>query len=174
MAYPKVKITREQEKAAKDYKENRLVKGDKNLLEMFCNLRHSWDDVYKPIANFDVPEFALILAGHYEVIPEFKVGDWVYHIKHDRYMKIEPENAETSTCKFISLRFVNENPERFRKVENSLEIALLELGRKRPIFLAGDIILTADGDSYVVERDSDPSDYINVMAVYPAATRIRV
>jgi hypothetical protein len=174
MTYPKVKITREQERAATIYKEVRLNKRCKNLLESFCDERHTWDSAFKPIANFDVPEFALILAGHYEVINDFKVGDWVYHLKYDMYMKVEPNDVETSTIKYISLRFVNDNPDRFTKVENPLEIKLLEAGRKVPKLLEGDVILDGDGVAYSVEKDSSVNDYDYdyIVAIYPAESKI--
>lgn len=171
MAYPKVRITREQEKALKEWTGFERNHVPENF-EHFVNNRHTFKDMYKSLANFDVPDFALILAGHYEVIIEFEVGDWVRSKVSNNYYKVR-EHVGENRGMFIGN--VNANPRDFEKVKNPLEIKLLELGRQRPTIMPGDIIQVESGDVmevYVTRVESKVNDHDDISAIYPIESRL--
>ncbi|QJI52382.1 hypothetical protein [Psychrobacillus phage Perkons] len=69
----KVKITHEQLKALEEFKKY------SNSLQYFINNRKDWNNVYAPLKDFAVDEFARLLyePNSYEVEETFKVGDKV-------------------------------------------------------------------------------------------------
>jgi hypothetical protein len=171
MAYPKIKITKQQEAALKEWTGyNRGDKGEK--FEHFVNNRHTFDNVYKPLANFDVPEFALILSGHYEVVNDFHVGDWVKSKVSKVYYKVR-EHVGEDRGMFIGN--INANYHDFEKVESPLEIKLLEGGRQRPTLMPGDVIQVEGGgvmEVYITRIEGSIHDHDDVIAVYPAESRL--
>lgn len=171
MAYPKIKITREQEAALKvwtGFKGNH----SSEKFEHFINNRHTFKDMYEPLANLDVPDFALILAGHYEVIIEFKVGDWVKSKVSNHYYQVKNHFGED---RGMYIRNINDNPQDFEKVKNPIEIKLLEEGRQRPTLMPGDVIQVEGGgvmEVYIIRVESPIHDHDDVIAVYPIESRL--
>ena len=140
----KLKITREQEEALKDFK--KYGTGFKNFVERDFN----YTNIFAPLNDFTPEQFALLLCGWYEVEQPFKVGDWVFNPNHFSYAKIKKIQKNV-----IDYRYTNENYDmeatpdsfnkKFEKVTEPWKIMLLELGRDKPEFEIEDIVMSEEG-----------------------------
>ena len=170
----KIKITEEQEKALKYWKDNQ------EEFNSFIKGRESYIRSYKPLNDFTPEQFALLLCGWYEVEQPFKVGDWVYNKANDLYQKVSSkcmsdflENNE------ISISFVLTNTIFLEKVTEPWKIMLLELGRDKPEFKVGDKYTTSKRGFHTVDTSNcrmheDRFNRGEVTHFYPVESRIEV
>ena len=173
----KVKITPEQEEALKDYKTRGFD------FDMYLRARYTWTNSYKPLKDFKENEFALLLVGHYEIKQEFKVGDWVLS-EMNNYMKVVNvyHNGEISVVNDHGAGTVKHGS-KFTKIEDKIEIALLELGRIKPEFKIGDKITNVNfinktcknSETFMNEgKDLMEDKGVGTLFIYPVESRLEV
>ena len=151
----KVKITVEQEKVLKKYKNEVL---EENWLSGYVKYRHRWLDTrIACLGELSFNDFSLILHGWYEVEQpvKFEVGDWGLwtHKTSSEYLKIakiEFGEVHFTDKSVVLLKDMN----KFEKVTEQWKITLLNLGREKPEFNKNDIIVT-ESEVYEAEYLSD-------------------
>lgn len=89
----KLKITREQEKAIEWYRENFTNEG---AIQDFIRDRHP------ALSEFTTEQFALLFLEWYEVEPEFKLNDYVWHTENDTILKLDDEDRVEFANKYYT------------------------------------------------------------------------
>ena len=145
----KVKITSKEEMVFVEF----VADGCKLRDFVVCKDDYEPEDFYYPLRRFTPEQFSLLLCGWYEVIEEYKVGDYLYEYSEDVFYKItsvgknggygmERVDGEQS--------FTFSSDSHFEKVVETWKIALLNVGRKETKLQVGDIYVSDDGDTWLI------------------------
>jgi hypothetical protein len=174
----KVLISNKQKKALDNFLNNNPNTANADIMEAFIDYRHMWSDVYKPLKDFTVEQFSLILNGWYTVKEDLEEGCWYKHVIKNTYYKVDNITGENS---FISSKgdtisnpyFIN----KLTKVTGQLENILLNFGRENPILTCGDIVMLNSETSYMYcgdnhEKTLNAIKNHGIKYLYPVDTRL--
>ena len=117
-------------------------------------------------------ELKVIFESGYEVKPEFKVGDWVYDIQHNKVARIDHRGVDDNRVwvddeDFNFFAIVNIRHATPEEIAEEKERRLFaEHGRKKWELKRGDILIDESGHTRIVRGSTDAHGFLDENKVH--------